>query len=133
MRRIDELAAAGDLPAAFIAEAVYGNAGGVLLPDGYLEAVYATVRAHGGLCIADEVQVGYGRLGHHFFGFEQQGVVPDIITVAKAMGNGHPIGGVITRRAIAESPARDRQLLLVGRRQHGQLPRRARRARRAAR
>ncbi len=103
VRRIDELAAAGDLPAAFIAEAVYGNAGGVLLPDGYLEAVYATVRAHGGLCIADEVQVGYGRLGHHFFGFEQQGVVPDIITVAKAMGNGHPIGGVITRRAIAES------------------------------
>ena len=103
VRRIDELAAAGDLPAAFIAEAVYGNAGGVLLPTGYLEAVYAAVRAHGGLCIADEVQVGYARLGHHFFGFEQQGVVPDIITVAKAMGNGHPIGGVITRREIAES------------------------------
>jgi 4-aminobutyrate aminotransferase-like enzyme/Ser/Thr protein kinase RdoA (MazF antagonist) len=101
--RIDELAAAGDLPAAFIAEAVYGNAGGVLLPAGYLAAVYDATRTLGGLCIADEVQVGYGRLGHHFFGFEQQGVVPDIITIAKAMGNGHPIGGVITRREIAES------------------------------
>ncbi|MEO9177127.1 MAG: aminotransferase [Gaiellales bacterium] len=101
--RIDELAAAGDLPAAFIAEAVYGNAGGVLLPPGYLRAIYAAIRAHGGLCIADEVQVGYGRLGHHFFGFEQQGVVPDLITVAKAMGNGHPIGAVITRREVAES------------------------------
>jgi 4-aminobutyrate aminotransferase-like enzyme len=101
--RIDEIAAAGDLPAAFIAEAVYGNAGGVLLPDGYLGAVYGAVRAHGGLCIADEVQVGYGRLGHHFFGFEQQQVVPDMITIAKAMGNGHPIGAVITRREIADS------------------------------
>jgi 4-aminobutyrate aminotransferase-like enzyme/Ser/Thr protein kinase RdoA (MazF antagonist) len=102
-RAIDALAAGGELPAAFIAEAVYGNAGGVLLPAGYLRDVYARVRAHGGLCIADEVQVGYGRLGHHFFGFEQQGVVPDLITVAKAMGNGHPLGAVITRRALAGS------------------------------
>jgi 4-aminobutyrate aminotransferase-like enzyme/Ser/Thr protein kinase RdoA (MazF antagonist) len=101
--RIDQIAASGDHPAALIAEAVYGNAGGVLLPPGYLAAVYERVRAHGGLCIADEVQVGYGRLGKHFFGFEQQGVEPDIITVAKAMGNGHPIGGVITTREIAES------------------------------
>ena len=61
------------------------------------------MRARGGLCIADEVQVGYGRLGHYFWGFEQQGVVPDIITVAKGMGNGHPLGAVITTRAIAES------------------------------
>ena len=53
---------------------------------------------HGGLCIADEVQVGYGRLGEYFWGFEQQGVVPDIITIAKAMGNGHPLGAVITTR-----------------------------------
>ncbi|KQV84436.1 aminotransferase [Rhizobium sp. Root1220] len=89
--------------AGFIAESVYGNAGGISLPDGYLAAVYAQVRARGGVCIADEVQVGYGRLGHHFWGFEQQGVVPDIITVAKSMGNGHPIGAVITTKAIAES------------------------------
>jgi 4-aminobutyrate aminotransferase-like enzyme/Ser/Thr protein kinase RdoA (MazF antagonist) len=99
-----ELSALGDLPiAGFIAEAVYGNAGGVLLPDGYLAGVYERVRALGGLCIADEVQVGYGRLGDHFWGFEQQGVVPDVITIAKAMGNGHPLGAVITTRAIADA------------------------------
>ncbi|WFU02059.1 aminotransferase [Rhizobium sp. CB3171] len=89
--------------AGFIAEAVYGNAGGIALPRGYLADVYAAVRQRGGLCIADEVQVGYGRLGHHFWGFETQDVVPDIITIAKGMGNGHPLGAVITRREIAES------------------------------
>ncbi|MET8977049.1 aminotransferase [Streptomyces sp. NPDC004539] len=90
-------------PGAFICEPFYGNAGGMPLPDGYLKQVYAAVREHGGLCIADEVQVGYGRLGTHFWGFEQQGVVPDIVTVAKAMGNGHPLGAVITRREIADA------------------------------
>ncbi|WP_104082980.1 aminotransferase [Cryobacterium sp. Y11] len=93
---------AGRTIAAFIAEPVFGNAGGVLLPDGYLAGVYEKVRARGGLCIADEVQVSYGRLGKHFWGTEQQDVVPDIITIAKAMGNGHPLGAVITRRDIAE-------------------------------
>jgi 4-aminobutyrate aminotransferase-like enzyme/Ser/Thr protein kinase RdoA (MazF antagonist) len=101
--RIDALAAAGDAPAAFIAEAVYGTAGGMVLPDGYLPAVYDAVRRHGGLAIADEVQVGYGRLGEWFWGFEQQGVVPDVVTVAKAMGNGHPLGAVITSRELAEA------------------------------
>ncbi|WP_206362364.1 aminotransferase [Sinorhizobium americanum] len=89
--------------AGFICETVYGNAGGIPLPPGYLEAVYQMVRARGGVCIADEVQVGYGRLGHYFWGFEEQGVVPDIITVAKGMGNGHPLGAVITRREIVEA------------------------------
>ncbi|WP_160010864.1 aminotransferase [Rhizobium sp. 18055] len=93
----------GERLAGFIAEPVYGNAGGITLPDGYLAAVYGQVRARGGVCIADEVQVGYARLGHHFWGFEQQQVVPDIITVAKGMGNGHPLGAVITARAIADS------------------------------
>jgi 4-aminobutyrate aminotransferase-like enzyme/Ser/Thr protein kinase RdoA (MazF antagonist) len=93
----------GERLAGFIAEPVYGNAGGITLPDGYLAAVYGQVRARGGVCIADEVQVGYGRLGHHFWGFEQQHVVPDIITVAKGMGNGHPLGAVITTKAIADS------------------------------
>lgn len=93
----------GEGLAGFIAEAVYGNAGGIPLPDGYLAKVYEEVRARGGLCIADEVQVGYGRLGHYFWGFEQQGVTPDIITIAKGMGDGHPLGAVITRREIAES------------------------------
>jgi 4-aminobutyrate aminotransferase-like enzyme/Ser/Thr protein kinase RdoA (MazF antagonist) len=100
---LDAVLAADPAPAGFIAEAVYGNAGGVLLPPGYLGEAYARVRAAGGLCIADEVQVGYGRLGAHFWGFEQQGVLPDIITIAKAMGNGHPLGAVITTRAIADA------------------------------
>jgi 4-aminobutyrate aminotransferase-like enzyme/Ser/Thr protein kinase RdoA (MazF antagonist) len=95
------LAAGGRAPAAFICEALYGNAGGIVLPAGYLQAAYAHVRAAGGVCIADEVQVGYGRLGAHFWGFEQQGVVPDIVTVAKATGNGHPVAAVITTSAIA--------------------------------
>jgi 4-aminobutyrate aminotransferase-like enzyme/Ser/Thr protein kinase RdoA (MazF antagonist) len=89
--------------AGFICEPVYGNAGGISLPAGYLQQVYEKIRAQGGVCIADEVQVGYGRLGHYFWGFEEQGVVPDIITMAKGMGNGHPLGAVITRREIAEA------------------------------
>ncbi|MEQ7919896.1 aminotransferase [Xanthomonas sp. WHRI 1810A] len=89
--------------AGFICEPVYGNAGGISLPPGYLKQVYQRVRAQGGVCIADEVQVGYGRLGEYFWGFEEQGVVPDIITMAKGMGNGHPLGAVITRREIAEA------------------------------
>ncbi|TCR13644.1 aminotransferase [Streptomyces sp. BK205] len=99
---IDELAAAGRPAGAFIGETFYGNAGGVPLPDGYLAQVYAAVRRHGGLAVADEVQVGYGRLGHWFWGFEQQQVVPDIVCVAKAMGNGHPLGAVITSKAVAD-------------------------------
>lgn len=107
LRSVDEALAAIDQSgrplAGFICEPVYGNAGGIALPPGYLEAVYGKVRARGGVCIADEVQVGYGRLGEHFWGFEEQGVVPDIITMAKGMGNGQPLGVVITRREIAEA------------------------------
>ncbi|MCC9707636.1 aminotransferase [Streptomyces sp. MNU76] len=99
---IDELAAAGRPAGALIGETFYGNAGGVALPEGYLAQVYAAVRRHGGLAVADEVQVGYGRLGHWFWGFEQQQAVPDIVCVAKAMGNGHPLGAVITSRAVAD-------------------------------
>ena len=100
---VQHLVGQGRQLAGFICEPVYGNAGGIALPEGYLQQVYGMVRAQGGLCIADEVQVGYGRLGEHFWGFEQQGVVPDIITMAKGMGNGHPLGAVITRRDIAEA------------------------------
>ncbi|PVZ10353.1 MULTISPECIES: aminotransferase [unclassified Pseudomonas] len=107
LRSVDERLAAIDQSgrplAGFICEPVYGNAGGIALPPGYLEAVYDKVRARGGVCIADEVQVGYGRLGEYFWGFEEQGVVPDIITMAKGMGNGQPLGVVITRREIAEA------------------------------
>ncbi|WP_430647492.1 aminotransferase [Agromyces sp. GXS1127] len=99
--RIRELAASGRPPAAFISESFAGNAGGIPLPDGYLAEVYAAVREVGGLAISDEVQAGYGRLGEWFWGFEQQGVVPDVIAVAKAAGNGYPLGAVITTREIA--------------------------------
>jgi 4-aminobutyrate aminotransferase-like enzyme len=100
---IDQLASNGEQLGGFIAEPVYGNAGGVLLPDGYLDAVYRAVRASGGLCVADEVQVGYGRLGEYFWGFEQQGVVPEIVTMAKCTGNGIAVGAVVTTRAIADA------------------------------
>ncbi|MBO9626159.1 MAG: aminotransferase [Microbacterium sp.] len=100
---IDGLIADGRPPAAFLCESILGNAGGVLLPDGYLAGAYDLVRAAGGLCIADEVQVGFGRTGSAFWGFERSGVVPDIVTIAKPMGNGFPIGGVITTRAIADA------------------------------
>jgi 4-aminobutyrate aminotransferase-like enzyme len=103
VRQIEELATAGRPPAAFICEPVYGNAGGMALPDGYLRQVYAAVRAAGGLAVADEVQVGYGRLGEWFWGFPQQDVVPDVVSVAKSTGNGYPLGAVITSRAIAEA------------------------------
>lgn len=67
--------------------------------------MYAAVRGQGGVNICDEVQMGYGRLGRHFWGFEEHGVVPDIVTMAKAMGNGHPLGAVITRKEIAAALA----------------------------
>ncbi|TFC99475.1 aminotransferase class III-fold pyridoxal phosphate-dependent enzyme [Cryobacterium sinapicolor] len=106
-RLLDDPSGPGVDLAAFISEPVLGNAGGIVPPAGYLSRVYEHIRARGGLCIADEVQVGYGRLGSHFWGSAQQGVVPDIITVAKAMGNGYPLGAVLTRRDIAESLARE--------------------------
>ena len=87
--------------AGLVCEPIFGNGGGILLPPGYLREVYRAVRAAGGVCVSDEVQVGYGRLGEHFWGFEEQGVVPDVIAVAKAMGNGYPLGAVITTREIA--------------------------------
>jgi 4-aminobutyrate aminotransferase-like enzyme len=77
------------------------------MPPGYLAAVYREVRNRGGLCIADEVQVGYGRLGEFFWGVQHEGVVPDLITIAKAMGGGYPLGAVITRREIADSLTRE--------------------------
>jgi 4-aminobutyrate aminotransferase-like enzyme len=76
-------------------------AGQIEPPPGYLSAAYGAVRAEGGLTIADEVQVGLGRVGTHFWGFEAQGVVPDIVTVGKPLGNGHPLGAVVTTPEIA--------------------------------
>ena len=102
---LERLSGEGRPIAGFICESVLGNAGGVMLPTGYLAKVYERVREAGGLCIADEVQVGFGRMGSSFWGFEQSGVVPDLITIAKPMGNGFPIGGVITSKRVADALA----------------------------
>jgi len=90
-------------PGAFIAESILSCAGQIILPPGYLAAAYKAVRAAGGVCIADEVQVGFGRAGTHFWAFETQGVVPDIVTMGKPIGNGHPLGAVVTTPAIAQA------------------------------
>ena len=91
--------------AAFIAEPIQGVGGTIELPDGYLKHVYNSIRDAGGLCISDEVQTGFGRTGTKFWGFENQGVTPDIVTMAKGMGNGAPCGAVVTRPDIAQSMA----------------------------
>jgi alanine-glyoxylate transaminase/(R)-3-amino-2-methylpropionate-pyruvate transaminase len=87
--------------AAFIAESMQGVGGFVEFPDGYLKAAYEHVRAAGGVCIADEVQTGFGRTGTNFWGFENHGVIPDIVTMAKGIGNGAPLGAVVTTPKIA--------------------------------
>jgi 4-aminobutyrate aminotransferase-like enzyme len=89
--------------AAFYCESLLGCGGQIVLPEGYLAEAYAAVRAAGGVCLADEVQVGFGRVGEHFWAFERQGVVPDIVTMGKPMGNGHPMGAVVTTPEIAAS------------------------------
>ncbi|XP_019168303.1 PREDICTED: alanine--glyoxylate aminotransferase 2 homolog 3, mitochondrial-like [Ipomoea nil] len=88
--------------AGFIAEAIQGVGGIMELAPGYLPAVYSSIRRAGGLCIADEVQSGFGRTGSHFWGFEAHGVVPDIVTMAKGIGNGIPLGAVVTTPDIAK-------------------------------
>jgi 4-aminobutyrate aminotransferase-like enzyme/Ser/Thr protein kinase RdoA (MazF antagonist) len=100
---INKLVTEGKGPPVFIAESILSCAGQIVLPTGYLEKSYQSVRKSGGLCIADEVQVGFGRVGSHFWGFETQEVVPDIVTLGKPIGNGHPIGAVITSREIADT------------------------------
>ncbi len=92
--------------AGFISEPLLGNQGGVQPPAGYLAGAYEAVRTAGGVCIADEIQVGYGRTGSSFWAFEHEGVVPDIVAVAKATGNGHPVGAVICRAEIADALGR---------------------------
>lgn len=102
-RVIQEMARAGKKPAAFIHESLPGVAGQIIFPEKYLQHSYRFVREAGGVCIADEVQAGFGRVGTHFWAFELQDVVPDIVTLGKPIGNGHPLGAVITTREIASS------------------------------
>ncbi len=89
--------------AAFIAESMLGCGGQICLPDGYLEAGFTHARNARAVCIADEVQTGFGRAGSHFWAFQTQGVVPDIVTLGKPIGNGHPLGAVVTTRKIADA------------------------------
>jgi 4-aminobutyrate aminotransferase-like enzyme len=89
--------------AAFLSESLLSVAGQVVLPPGYLAAAYGHVREAGAVCIVDEVQVGLGRVGSHFWAFETQGVVPDILTIGKPLGNGHPVAAVVTTPEIAAS------------------------------
>ena len=100
---IERLEAKQKKVGAFIAETFPSVAGQIIPPNGYLKEVYKNIRNAGGLCIADEVQTGLGRLGKHYFGFEQQEVEPDIVVLGKPIGNGHPIGVVVTSREIANS------------------------------
>jgi 4-aminobutyrate aminotransferase-like enzyme/Ser/Thr protein kinase RdoA (MazF antagonist) len=100
---VERIVVGGRRPAAFICESLPSVGGQIVFPDNYLSEAYKAVRAAGGCCIADEVQTGLGRLGTHFWGFETQGVVPDIVVLGKPLGNGHPIGAVVTSRAIAEA------------------------------
>jgi 4-aminobutyrate aminotransferase-like enzyme len=88
---------------AFFFEPLLGCGGQIVLPDGYLKESFQFVRDAGGLCIADEVQIGFGRVGTHFWGYETQGVIPDIVTLGKPIGNGHPLGAVVTTKEIADS------------------------------
>ncbi|MBD9373680.1 aminotransferase class III-fold pyridoxal phosphate-dependent enzyme [Rhizobium sp. ARZ01] len=103
LNQVRELAAAGRRPALFFSEGILGTGGQLTLPADYLKEAYAHVRAAGGLCLADEVQVGFGRVGSHMWAHEMQGVVPDIVTMGKPIGNGHPMAAVVTTEAIAAS------------------------------
>jgi 4-aminobutyrate aminotransferase-like enzyme/Ser/Thr protein kinase RdoA (MazF antagonist) len=89
--------------AAFIGESIMSCAGQIVFPPGYLKHAYSKIRSAGGVCIADEVQVGFGRVGSHFWAFETQDVLPDIVTMGKPIGNGHPLGAVVTTPEVAAS------------------------------
>jgi 4-aminobutyrate aminotransferase-like enzyme/Ser/Thr protein kinase RdoA (MazF antagonist) len=99
---IKSIANSGKTLSAFIAESIVSCGGQIELPAGYLTQVYQSVRDAGGLCIADEVQVGCGRIGSHFWAFEPHGVVPDILTIGKPIGNGHPLAVVVCTREVAD-------------------------------
>jgi 4-aminobutyrate aminotransferase-like enzyme/Ser/Thr protein kinase RdoA (MazF antagonist) len=100
---LERTRAEGRSVAAYIAETLPSVGGQIVFPPDYLAEVYGHVRGAGAVCIADEVQVGFGRLGKHFWGFESQGVVPDIVVLGKPIGNGFPLAAVVTTPEIANS------------------------------
>ena len=99
---VDELRQRGIKPAAFVIDTIMSSGGVVAPPRGYLKKAAQIIRNAGGLFIADEVQPGFGRTGKHFWGYEADGLVPDIVTLGKPMGNGHPLAAIISRRDIIE-------------------------------
>lgn len=102
-KAIEKIQQQGRGIAGFIAESILSCGGQIVPPSGYLREAYRYVREAGGVCIADEVQVGFGRVGEAFWGFELQGAVPDIVVMGKPIGNGHPLGAVACRPEIAEA------------------------------
>jgi alanine-glyoxylate transaminase / (R)-3-amino-2-methylpropionate-pyruvate transaminase len=104
VKSVIDYATSGNV-AAFVAESIQGVGGTIVFPPGYLQQAYAYTRAAGGVCIADEVQAGFGRTGTHYWGFETQEVIPDIVTMAKGIGNGVPLAAVVTTPKIAQSLA----------------------------
>jgi 4-aminobutyrate aminotransferase-like enzyme len=100
---VAHLRARNERIAAFICETCPSVGGQIIPPSGYLATAYAHVRKAGGVCIADEVQTAYGRMGDAFYAFEPQGVVPDVLVLGKPIGNGYPLGAVVTTRDIAAS------------------------------
>ncbi|MFQ5991791.1 MAG: aminotransferase class III-fold pyridoxal phosphate-dependent enzyme, partial [Nitrospiraceae bacterium] len=103
LRAKEKVVREGRKVAAFICESMLSCAGQIVLPPEYLATAYEYVRAAGGVCIADEIQVGFGRVGSQFWAFQTQRVVPDIVTMGKPMGNGHPLAAVVTTPEIAAS------------------------------
>lgn len=102
-QQIDLIHQKGRKPAGFICESILSCGGQIELPEGYLQEAAAAIREAGGLYIADEVQVGVGRVGKHFWGFELQEVIPDIVTIGKPLGNGHPLAAVVCTADVAEA------------------------------
>jgi len=100
---VGKMVADGSPPAAVICESLMGTAGQIVHPEGFVRGLFESVRSAGGLCISDEVQVGFGRMGKTFWGFEMHAVVPDIVTMGKPMGNGFPMSAVVTTRSIANA------------------------------
>ncbi len=100
--QIENVQAKGRELAGFICESIISCGGQIELPDNYLRMAYKAVREAGGICISDEVQVGVGRVGSHFWGFQLHGVIPDIVTIGKPLGNGHPLAAVVCTQEVAE-------------------------------
>ena len=106
-RAITELDSAGHGVAAILFDSIFSTEGLPNVPPSYLQGVVKRVRAAGGLYIADEVQPGFGRMGHAMWGFDAAGIVPDFVTLGKPMGNGHPMAAVVTRAELADRFTRD--------------------------